>query len=140
MSGTVVNVVPRTPYVFDTLVASSTFTIPIARFVDISQYREATVMLRVHARTVAQAATGAKITVSLIGEAPTSEDPANDFATAQLASYDIVASPTTIAPSLQLITVPGNSGGMITIRLGATQGTQAGNLSATISVDVSLKS
>jgi hypothetical protein len=136
MSGVQHSIIPRTKYSFDNIAVATTFSFPIARYIDVSQYREATLMVRVHARNIV--ATGT-IKVEVLGDAPTSDDPAQDFQTGvQGTSTSIVAG--TTSPSVQLQTIPANIGGMISVWLTVTQGTSASTLNAKISIDISLKS
>jgi hypothetical protein len=141
MSGTVIHVIPRTLYVFDGVgLNSAQFNVPIARYIDISQFREATIELRVHTRSITGTGGPPKIFVQVIADAPTPEDPAQDFTTTAVAVSATIDSGT-VVPSLVLMTVPANTGAMISIWLGVVQGTSTtGALQATISVDISEKS
>lgn len=142
MSGININVVPRTLYKFDSVIANSTvFSFPIARYIDVSRYREVNGVLRVHTRSLLGTGTP-KITVSLLPDAPTAQDPAQDFIglTNQQgsgAAFDIVNA--TAAPSAVLL-LPTAIGPMLSVWLSVTAGTSTAALQATISVDINMKS
>ena len=137
MAGLALHVVPRTKYTFDNVPSGTTFTVPIARHIDISRFREVTLLVRVHTKSLL--ATGSPtIVVGAVADVPTADDPAQDFLSAVLASTTII--PGTTAPSLVLVAIPANAGTMISVQLTVTQGTSAAALQSTISVDVSAKS
>jgi hypothetical protein len=139
MSGININVVPRTLFKFDSVLANSAvFNVPIARYIDISRYREITGVVRVHQRSIT--GTSGKISVALLSDVPTAQDPANDFnpPTGPQVTLDIIG--TTVAPSVSLIAFPANGGPMIAVWLQVLAGTTNGALQAMISVDISMKS
>lgn len=139
MPGVVQRVIPRTLYNFNNVPIGTTFSFPIARFIDISQYREVTIIQRVHTKSIL--ATGSP-TLSLVcyADQPTTDDPAQDFTTLAALVTGTTITGATTSPLLTLITVPANAGSMISIWLAVTQGTSAAALQASLSVDISAKS
>jgi hypothetical protein len=137
MSGILAEVVPRTKYTFDSIPASTTFNILIARYVDISQYLALVLVVRVHARTLAAA--GATIRFDAIPELPSPQDPAQDFTNTALGQGISITSGTT-SPSEQLVGLPANFGSSISILMTVTQGSAASALNVTVSIALSEKS
>ena len=139
MSGAAIEVISRTKYNFDNIPIGATFSMPIARYVDISRFREATLLVRVHTKSIL--ATGSpSIAVAAYADVPSSDDPSQDFlSTAVLGTNTSITSATT-APSVQLQALPASAGAMISIWLVVLQGTSVAALQTTISVEVSEKS
>lgn len=135
MSGIVMRLLPRTDYNFNNVQASTSVIIWPTQDVDVSRYREGTLLVRVHANTIGTTAT---FIAALRASLPSKEDPAQFFrAQSDLAYVQIVNS--TPAPSLQPVALPAPFGGFVSLQLRASQPASTTNLSLTISVDLSLK-
>lgn len=139
MAGMTLNVVPKSDYIFSPMLipASAAFTLPLAQNVDISRFREGTLIVRVHAAATVTANSTVRVLVRTV--APTFEDPSVFFryTTSNLASVTIVGA----APAGTLYTSgwTGNGGGMVSVFFDVAYGVTAGALSVTLSVDLSLK-
>lgn len=138
MAGEIREVVPRSDFNFSNFIPSGgTFTIPIAQNIDISSWREATLIVRVHANTMS--ATGsptAKVQVKTV--APTPEDPAVFFrGSTTIAEATVV--PANGAGVVHQVAFAANAGGMVTIFLAITQGSSQANFTTTLSVELDLK-
>lgn len=129
-------IVPRTTFDFSGLGSSQSQAIVLKRYIDVSQYRELTLVVRVHALTIG---TGT-INVYLLHEAPTAEDPVYD-ATAGTPFAWVGLTSSVVAPTV-ILGPPtlANVGSFLAIQVTAAQGSIVGALKATVSVDVSAKS
>jgi hypothetical protein len=91
-------------------------------------------LVRVHALNIGTTAT---LVVALRAALPSSEDPAQYFrSNADLA---VVVLTNGTAPQLQTAVLPANFGGFVSLQVRASQPGTVTTLSATISVDLSLK-
>lgn len=134
MSGTVLNLLDRTPYDFSGLGQGAGTTVRVSRDIDISQWPEGTLMVRVHSKTIA----GGTIKVYLERVLPSAEDPGIEFVdTNPMALVEIVG---TTQENLLMAALPANSGAMVSLVVHGAQVTGDDNLKATISVVLSLKS
>jgi hypothetical protein len=136
MPGIIVPVFARTDFNYTTTVAGAMAEFPIAQNIDVSQYRECTLLVRVHALSFANA--GSKIEVRARRVAPTDEDPAQFFRD-QTTSWTVPVTQGDTAPRLLNVTVGPNTGGWISVFLVVTQGSTGTTLTATLSADLSLK-
>lgn len=143
MSGTIVSVLPRTDFPFYSgtgLGASqNSGEIPVATNVDISMYREATLVARLHPST--SWAGGANVTIRARASAATPEDPGLTFriTSSALASLSFTQG-TDAAPALKLAALVANAGGAVDITLQAVQGNVATTMIVGLSLELSLKS
>ena len=142
MSGTIVRVLPRTdfPYYQQTGLAAGQTTgeVVIATNVDLSMYREATLIARLHPST--NWAGGASVTIRARASAATPEDPGLTFriTSATLGSLTFTQG-TDSAPALKLAALPANAGGAMDITIQAQQVTST-TMIVGLSIDLSLKS
>lgn len=143
MSGTIIRVLPRTdfPYYQQTGLAQGQTTgeVVIATNVDLSMYREATLIARLHPST--NWASGANVTIRARASAATPEDPGLTFriSSATLGSLSFVQG-TDSAPALKLAALTANAGGAMDITLQAQQGGSNATMIVGLSIDLSLKS
>lgn len=134
MSGILLQVVPRTDFSFGALTGAVVFTIPISEDIALGTSSEATVLVRVHARNIVA---GAEMSILVKTVAPSLEAPNLFFRGATLATAVLASG---VAPgTLQVASVSTTQGDMIGVFLSVDMKGFTGNLSATISVDVSLK-
>ena len=129
--------IPRTKLDFSALGISQSQSVFMKRYIDVSQYRELTLVVRVHALNITN--TG-NIQVLLFAEGPTTEDPVYDaYASGLWSGLQLTSS--IVAPTLTLASpVLLNVGSSVAIQVVGSQGTSAGTVTATISVDVAAKS
>jgi hypothetical protein len=139
MSGVLVNILPKRTFDFSNVASGSSQKYTIAERIDISQYVDATLILRIHSAV----ASGGTIAFEVYGDGFTAEDPSLKFATpVALAAVGTTISSTVVAPALQ---TAGNSTGVnlsgrfALFRVTASR-TSASNLNATVSADLLLKS
>lgn len=143
MPGTVYRALSKTSYDWSSINTSGSITHSyVAKAIDVSAYREATIIARLHAVSILGAGSAPTIKINTYPEAPTPEDPANDFI--------LTSSPTTItfslttastAPQVQLATMNTPFGGWLRVEVQPTQSsTQATQFQATLSVDIVAKS
>ncbi len=140
MSGTTLTLLERTDFSYTNLgVSAATGEIPLVQNIDISQWVEATLLVRVHAGSLG--VNGQKYNVILRSVLPSSEEPNAFFRdeAAELANIEIVVADTAGAPTLLQEAVADNAGAMCSLFLVATQGSQAGSVNATLSIALSLK-
>jgi hypothetical protein len=134
MSGAVLSLLDRTSYDFSGLGQGTGTTVRVARNIDISRWSEGTLMVRVHAKTIA----GGTIKVYLERVLPSAEDPSIEFVdTNPVASIQILG---TEQENLLTAALPANCGAMMTLVVHGGQTVGDDNLKATISVVLSLKS
>ena len=137
MAGRIIRVLERTKYDYSLLPASALIDIKLADL-DVSGASEVTLLIRVHESVITASSGTFKIVTK--ASAPTNEDPGKDFydPTALATSAAIDDAPG--APFLLRSAMPANCGAWITVFLQVVQGGGgATNLSATLSIDASLK-
>jgi hypothetical protein len=135
MPGVLMRLIPKQTM----LVYPAAMTVLVVKAIDISQYKEATLLIRVHSGGNSN---GASLTFNVYVDDPTTEDPATDF----YATGSLLANPTLTGFSTVSLTVaalgPGgtgaNTGGLL--RLHVVAGGAGSQTTAVISVDLSLKS
>jgi len=132
MAGTILRLLHRTDLNFNSLQGNGSVTVWLKQNIDVSRYREGTLLVRAHSLTIG---VGASLAVALRAVLPTQEDPAQFFrSTADLISLSPVA-----APTLLVGVLPANFGGYVSLLIRPTQPPTPVTLTATISVDLSLK-
>ena len=137
MAGTVFTLLERTDYNYSVLGANAaTVEIPIFQNVDISYWREGTLLIRVHELSLGNAA--AKFIFRLRSVLPSGEDPGKFFRdTTTVAELTIGQS---TAPYLVKAALSANAGAMVSLFMVAQQGPTAGQgVAGTFSVALSLK-
>src|SRR5207245_1638191 len=91
-------IIPRTSFVFDKLQGTQSQTITVAQHIDVGPFQEVDLVIRVHTAIINA---GCNITIAVLLDGWTAEDPAasftqaNDFSGTALLSYGIGAAPTT---------------------------------------------
>lgn len=135
MAGTVLRLLPRTDYDFAKVQASNSVVVWTSQNVDVSRYREATLLVRVHTINIG---TGATLVVALRTAQPSQEDPAQYFRASSDLAYVLLNNGTT-APRLEAAALPSNFGGFVSLQLRASQPGTLTTLNATLSVELSLK-
>lgn len=136
MAGTVITILEKTELDFGNIpgaLAAGPKTY-LAQDIDISRYREITMLIRIHANAISGTGT---MTFKLESVLPSPEEPNVYFRDATaVASQAIVAGDA--APKLFRVTVAGNAGAMASLSVGPSCGAAA-VIKATVSVVLSLK-
>jgi hypothetical protein len=130
---------PKRTLDFTSVTNGSNEEIIVAQGIDISQWREVSLMVRTHVNSIVSSV--GQIDIYAYLEGRTSEDPGLLFATAS-ALGTITINAATTAPSYTVNSIGSNSGGMLKIAAKGTRvaSTGANTLKADISIDLSLKS
>jgi hypothetical protein len=136
MTGILLPILERSDYNFTPTTAGLMAEIPLAQNIDVSQYRECTLLLRVHALTLSNAASTIAIRARRV--APSEEDPAVFFRD-QSTSWTATAVNNTTPGTLIGATVGPNTGGWLSFFLVVNQGSAGTTLTATLSAELSLK-
>jgi len=136
MTGTMIPVLERTDFSFTTTVAGTMAEVPIAPNIDVSQYTDCQLLLRIHALSIANP--GSTIALRARRVAPTEEDPAQFFRDTSTA-WTVTAGTNDLAPRILSVNVGPNAGGWISIFLVVTQGSAGTTLTATLSAELVLK-
>jgi hypothetical protein len=138
MSGKVIHAIPRTPYDFSLIPPNVQCPFLAVRDIDVSGYRELTLLVRVHA--VSMTYSNSTIYVGTQMESISPDDPASDFLGTSLGTYVGVTQSTPV-PTLLMATIPTPFGGLMNITVEAVTGGNGGaTLKATLSVDLIAKS
>jgi hypothetical protein len=140
MPGMIIKALPKTTYDFSTLTgANQTMVLTVARGIDVSAFREATALMRVHSINFNQSPS---VKIDIFPEAPTSEDPSQDFiATTAVASSGTVALNSFTAPYLNIQPFSTPFGAFLRIKVTGTQGATASTtFNFAISIDIVAKS
>ena len=132
MPGTVYRVIPKQQIAYSTAATSST-PLFIAKGIDISQYREATLLVRVHAGTNLASAT---LVVAVYTDAPTSEDNTEFYGASTWTTLALAA---TSPPFTQTVTV-GSANLPAFLRIGLYWSAGAAANEAMLSADLIAKS
>jgi hypothetical protein len=139
MAGVVMRIVPKRTLDFTSLAISQSEEIILAQNIDVSQWREVSLMVRTHTNSFS----GGLGTIDIYAymEGRTSEDPGLLFATTAALGTVTINSSTT-APAYSVNTLGANLGSMIKIAAKGTRTSSntANAIKADISIDVSLKS
>jgi hypothetical protein len=140
MAGTVLRVMPKRTLDFTSVSSgpSNYEEIVVAQGIDISQWREVSLMVRTHANSIV--ASG-QIDIFAYLEGRTSEDPGILFAsTSPLGTVTIASG--AVAPAYSIGSIGSNTGGMLKVVARGTRVTSFGTnaLKADVSIDLSLKS
>ncbi len=139
MPGIVYRALPKTTYDFSATAASSTTTYIVVKGLDLSQYREGTLIVRIHSGSFTSGAPSVKAEV--FADAPTAEDPATEFegAAAVATTGAITNFNTTVSLTLVNLTTP--FGSSVRVKVSGTQSaTPATNFKVTFSIDIVGKS
>jgi len=141
MAGTVLRIVPKRTLDFTAVSSGSgqAEEFILAQGIDISAWREVTMMVRTHATSFGGSI--GQIDLYAYLEGRTSEDPGILFATTTPLGTVTINSSTT-APAYSVSALPSNTGGMLKIAAKGTRTSSSGTntIKADISIDLSLKS
>ena len=136
----VLNIVPKTTLSFsvNALPNGQVVTQPMALNIPCGDYREATLLLRVHSFT---GAAGAKVEAQLFNSAPTAEDPAAVFRAGAFSPTGLasVSWASGLPPTLAFGTVSAGLGESLDVLVSVTQATAATTIAVAISIDLALK-
>jgi hypothetical protein len=138
MAGQTIRLIEMTRYDFSNVAASAEGGVNVAQHIDVSMWRYATLMIRVHSATIGQA--NAELKVKAFADGYTAEDPSLQFGSApELASVTIaqsnVSSPYYITADL----TAADMGSLVTVVLSGAQDTQRDDLYGVFSIDLAMK-
>lgn len=136
MAGIVIPVLDRTDFNFTNTIAGTMAEMPIAQNIDVSQYTDCQLMVRVHALSISNGSSSIALRVRRV--APTEEDPAQFFRD-PTTSWTVTAGTNDAAPRVLNVTVGPNTGGWVSVFLLVTQGSAGTAITATLSADLILK-
>jgi hypothetical protein len=136
MAGIVMQVVPKRTLDFNALNSGSTEDLVVAQGIDISQWRESSLMMRLHVSSVSA---GGTISIFAQVEGRTAEDPGILFFTSGQTLGLLTINSSLGAPYYTVNGLGSNVGAMIRVVARGNR-TGAGTLNADVSVDLSLKS
>ena len=137
MAGTVIRVIPKRTLDFSSVTSGQSEEIILAQGIDVSEWREITLMVRTHATTFSGAI--GNIQVYALLEGRTNEDPGILFVTTT-ALGTVTIDSTTVAPAYSVNGIPSNAGSMIKIAAKGTRTAAGTSIKADVSIDLSLKS
>ena len=137
MPGERVAILARTTYNLVNLDAAKSQDFVLVKTQDVRGFREGTLLVRVHAYTIAQA--DAKFEVRARTTAPSQEDPLRDYLSSSADLASITINNTLTAPTLLKAGLGSNFGSFLRVYLRGTQGAVWSTLSVTVSVELVLK-
>ncbi len=139
MSGQTIRLIGMTPYDFSNVAVAMEGGATVAQNVDVSQFRYATLLIRMHSGTIAEAGAIFKIKAFAVGH--TAEDPTAVFGDATpLLSEEFVYVTPDPGPRLISADLSSNMGSMVTVIISGEQdGNTQGELSGVFSMDLVLK-
>jgi len=118
MPGAQITLFPRRSFDFSNVIPGESVATQIIKAMDVSQYTEATLIVRVHSRTDIRDA--AEFKVLLATTSPTPEDPTSDFIHPTPVAAATINS-TTVIPSLVVEQLTPGFGAQLTVFVEATQ-------------------
>lgn len=142
MPGVIYRVLAKAPYDFSSVATGASQTYNIAKAIDVSAYREATAVIRLHAVSISASSTPS-ISVVVLPEAPTAEDPALDFIYNPGTVTTVVLSSASTAPQLVETNVSTPFGGFLRVNVLGNQpsaANKATTFQVTLSIDIVAKS
>ncbi len=141
MPGIVYRALVRTAYDWGNLSINNSQVYTVAKNIDVSAYREATAIIRVHSLNIT-AATTPSVTVTVLPEGQTNEDPQLDFVASPASTTTIVLSNVAgLAPLLNLTALTTPFGGYLRVKVSGNQGpAQSTTFQVTLSIDIVAKS
>ena len=136
MAGRLLDILDRTDYAFSGLgVSAMTGEIPVAQNIDVSQYSESTLLVRVHANGYGA---GQELNVIVRSVLPAPDEP-NVFYRESTGVSTTIDNAVT-APRLVRLALPANLGAMISVFVQGVQGSTGGQAhTSTISIALSSK-
>ena len=141
MSGHRLNIIPRQTFDFTYLAAGASQTHVLAGKIPTARFTKAELLVRAHSVGIDSAGTDASITVDVVNDASTDEDPNRTFLgdTAIAGGY-VTFTEATSGGAFELWPLTGDFGSMVAVRVIGLQSTgTAYSLVAEISADLILK-
>lgn len=137
MAGMVMQVTPKRTLDFTNVLSGFTQDVVLAQGIDISQWREVSLMVRAHSTTFG-AAVGS-IAIYAQAEGRTAEDPGILFVNSAQ-SGTVTVDNSTVAPMYTVGILPANFGSMIKIVAQGKRIASGNSIKADLSIDLSMKS
>jgi len=133
MPGRTIRVCPPRDFDFSDLGSNDEQTITIAERLDASQFDELDLMVRVHtAATIASA-----ITVQVVSDGFTTDDPATEFFSDPIGSVSLNGNQN--AGTLSISNISSKLGAMVAVQVKGTQAGSPATNSARLSIDLAMK-
>jgi hypothetical protein len=129
--------VSRRNFSFDWIGTSTNESVVAVKAVDVQDWREGTLLVRVHQKDVITG--GGKIEVLAYTTSPSSDAPEQDFVSASARATITITSGTSVVPELLTAGLGQNFGSQLRIVVKGTKGSTGGSVDATISVDLALQ-
>jgi|SRR5690606_2157411 len=128
---------PIRTFTFTSVQGSQSLTIPVIRAFDVSMWREATLLVRVHSRTIP---VGGTLAVQLISTLPSRDDPSNTFnASSAAGTVSVTSTSPPSPPALLTQALSSNFGSMLALNVVGTQPAATSTFTATLSAVLSVK-
>jgi hypothetical protein len=139
MPGALIRIFPKTYFDFSMVAASQSMVQTVAKWIDVSRFREVSFVARWHSKNYNQSPS---FKAEVFAEAPSPEDPAVDFvASPALATVGPVSLSAFTAPYTLIQPISGNFGSHLRVKFTAIQGATASSIfNFEISCDVFAKS
>lgn len=138
MTGQIIHLFSRRNFVFSQVQSGTVLKMPIVKAVDVSQYTQGTLEVRVHSTQIS--GSSAFITVVLYPTAPSVEAPSTDFVGVSAVATSTAVDSSTVAPTLIVQSLSANFGGMVTVEVhGQQPGVAVTDLEAELSAILTLK-
>ncbi len=134
MTGRTIRVCPPRDFDFSGLAASQEEIVTVGERIDVSQYDELDLIVRLHEGTLP---TPGVLTVRVVSDGFTPDDPSVDFFGAPVGDVTFDDEPT--APTLRVTSISSGLGAMIAVQVVGTQAASPVTISARVSIDVALK-
>ena len=104
MAGIIIHLVPITKFDWSGQAGSTTVTVVLADYIDLSQWKEGQLIARLHTGT--SIGTGASASLGLYGIDPAFDDPTQVFESGLLHAAAISLGPSTASMSMDLLVTP----------------------------------
>jgi hypothetical protein len=134
MAGTVITLFPKRTFTFTNMVGSTSLEVPLIKAIDVTEWTQGTLIVRVHSATISAAAS--TIDVLLKTTAPTPEDPATDYLVVPASAVATASITQTVSnndPCIVVAQLSTGFGNMLQLSVQATQATSSSTLTAVLS-------
>lgn len=133
----VIQLFPIRTFTFTNVQGGLSLTIPVIRALDVSRWREGTLIVRIHSKDVPS---GGTIDVTLTTTSLSEDDPSSTFnAASAAATVSVTSSLPATVPGLITAALSANFGSMLTLKVTGTQPAVATTHTAVLSAELSVK-
>jgi hypothetical protein len=133
-AGTTIPLFSKRTFTFTNVVGATTMEVPLIKAIDVTEWTQGTLIVRVHSATIATA--GSKLDVMLKTTAPTPEDPALDFLVVPASAVASATIDQTVAnndPCVVVAQLSSGFGNMLQLSIQASQVTSSTTMTAALS-------